>query len=239
LSIAKGRVNSLKVIGLASILALATITCLAIFRMPAEHGGLTELAMSLMHKSGVEHPVTAVLLNFRAYDTWLELGVLLLGALGIFAVRGQVGLENKQPQGIYEHLLHFLVALLAPVMLMVGGYLLWRGKFDLGGAFQSGVLLGATGVLLWLAGFRSVTGIAERYFRLALIFGFGVFLIVAGFTAFSGTAPLDLPVQHAGNLILLLEIAAAFSIGVTIPALLIALRPASTLEKRKSQDEGI
>ena len=33
-------------------------------------------------QSGVEHPVTAVLLNFRAWDTLLELAVLLLALLG-------------------------------------------------------------------------------------------------------------------------------------------------------------
>ena len=35
-----------------------------------------------MAQSGVDHPVTAVLLNFRAWDTLLELAVLLLALLG-------------------------------------------------------------------------------------------------------------------------------------------------------------
>jgi len=220
----------------AGIAALATLMCLAILEMPAEPSGLTDLALSLMPESGVEHPVTAVLLNFRAYDTWLELGILLLGALGIFAVRGEASLQNKQPQEKYDTLLYFLVSLLAPVMLLVGGYLLWLGKFSLGGAFQSGVVLGATGVLLWLAGFRSITGLSENSLRVALTAGFFVFLIVASITAITGGAPLALPFQFAGDLILLLEIAAAFSIGLTIPALLIALRPASHIEKRKSKN---
>ena len=36
--------------------------------------------------SGVSNPVTAVLLNFRAYDTLLELTVLLAAMLGILAL---------------------------------------------------------------------------------------------------------------------------------------------------------
>ncbi len=39
-----------------------------------------------MAASGVEHPVTAVLLNFRGYDTLLEIAVLLLALLVMLAV---------------------------------------------------------------------------------------------------------------------------------------------------------
>jgi multisubunit Na+/H+ antiporter MnhB subunit len=59
----------------------------AVWKIP-EGGGLTAATEALLPESGVEHPVTAVLLNFRAYDTWLEIGVILLGLLAIFAVGG-------------------------------------------------------------------------------------------------------------------------------------------------------
>ncbi|MFN7139005.1 MAG: sodium:proton antiporter, partial [Limisphaerales bacterium] len=42
--------------------------------LPREGNGLTMQVVEAMPMSGVEHPVTAVLLNFRSYDTWLELG---------------------------------------------------------------------------------------------------------------------------------------------------------------------
>ncbi|MDP3892698.1 hydrogenase subunit MbhD domain-containing protein, partial [Nocardioides sp.] len=38
-------------------------------------------------ESGVEHPVTAVLLNFRSYDTLLEVAVLLVAILAALALR--------------------------------------------------------------------------------------------------------------------------------------------------------
>lgn len=49
------------------------------------HGGtrLAELALERVPESGVSNPVTAVLLNFRSYDTLLELAVLLAAILGI------------------------------------------------------------------------------------------------------------------------------------------------------------
>ncbi len=38
-------------------------------------------------KSGVTNPVTAVLLNYRSYDTLLELGVLLLAVVAVWSLR--------------------------------------------------------------------------------------------------------------------------------------------------------
>ena len=50
---------------------------------------LPEAVAAHMAESGVEHPVTAVLLNFRGYDTLLEVAVLLLALLGVLTVVGK------------------------------------------------------------------------------------------------------------------------------------------------------
>src|SRR5690606_29750981 len=82
------RSSLLSGLGLALGLGLFLLIALeAVWKIP-EGGGLTATAEALLPESGVEHPVTAVLLNFRAYDTWLEMGVILLGLLAIYAVGG-------------------------------------------------------------------------------------------------------------------------------------------------------
>ena len=52
-----------------------------------------------METSGVRNPVTAVLLNFRGYDTLLEMGVLLVALLGVWslgtAARTEESLRNR------------------------------------------------------------------------------------------------------------------------------------------------
>jgi multisubunit Na+/H+ antiporter MnhB subunit len=48
-------------------------------------GRLADLALERVPESGVSNPVTAVLLNFRAYDTLLELAVLMAAILGIWS----------------------------------------------------------------------------------------------------------------------------------------------------------
>ena len=52
----------------------------AILSLPTEWNGLGDRVADRLDESGVRNPVTAVLLNFRGYDTLLEIGVLLLAA---------------------------------------------------------------------------------------------------------------------------------------------------------------
>ena len=67
---------------------LAGALAWAILDLPAPGRALPAALAAHMDASGVEHPVTAVLLNFRGYDTLLEVAVLLLALLGMWAARG-------------------------------------------------------------------------------------------------------------------------------------------------------
>lgn len=53
-------------------LALATALVVALMQLPPPAVQLPTLVEKNLAQSGVEHPVTAVLLNFRGYDTLLE-----------------------------------------------------------------------------------------------------------------------------------------------------------------------
>ena len=64
----------------ALTLLVAFVLLQAAQGLSEEPGGLTTDATEAIDESGVSHPVTAVLLNFRAYDTFLEVGVLILPA---------------------------------------------------------------------------------------------------------------------------------------------------------------
>jgi multisubunit Na+/H+ antiporter MnhB subunit len=209
----------------ALCLALAAAMALVVLSLPREPGGLAVLADSRMAASGVEHPVTAVLLNFRSYDTWLELAVLLLGWLGVLAVRGSLSLENAPMNPDPSKVLLWFVRGIVPIALLVSGYLLWLGKFAAGGAFQAGVVAGAAGVLLWLAGYRSVAGMPGATLKLAVLAGVVGFALVAVATLAAGTEMLRYPAEHAGTIILAIEFLATVSIGTTVTALLIGLQP--------------
>ncbi len=214
--------------GLVALLAivLGVLLLIALNDMPLEARGLSSVVAAHMESSGVQHPVTAVLLNFRGYDTWLEIGVLYLAILGVLTFQRRSDLRDIARLPAAEPVLNWLIRLLVPLMVLTSGYLLWMGKFSAGGAFQAGVVLGAAGVLLWLAGYTSIAAITAWRFRFLLGFGFLTFLIVAAGTVLTGRALLQFPLPHAGDLILLIETAATISIGLIVAALIIGLQPA-------------
>jgi multisubunit Na+/H+ antiporter MnhB subunit len=205
---------------------LAWILASTVWQTVAGGAGLAGTVADMMPLSGVDHPVTAVLLNFRSYDTWMELGVLLLGWLGVLAARGEVSLAGAPMNPASLGVLGWFVRAVVPMFVLVAGYLLWLGKFAPGGAFQAGVVGGAAGVLLWLAGYRSVAGLPPYLLKSAAAVGFGAFALLAALAPLAGAPMLTLPAARAGEIILLLETLAAVSIAVTIAALLIGIHPA-------------
>ncbi len=209
----------------AAGVVFAAVWVTAILRMP-EGGGLTAIAGAAMPESGVAHPVTAVLLNFRGYDTWLEVGVLLLAMLGIFCAVGKTGFEREQRPAHIDPLINWLVRFLVPLMVLVSGYILWLGKTAPGGAFQSGVILGAAGILLRIAGFRTFGRLPVWAWKTGLVFGFAVFLAVGAAALPAGRSFLEYPAETAGAWILIVETACALSIGFTLLAFFVCLNAA-------------
>ncbi len=189
----------------------------AVWKIP-EGGGLTAAAEALLPESGVEHPVTAVLLNFRAYDTWLELGVILLGLLATFAVGG-IKIYRKPPVVADDILLRQVILFFTPVLFLFGAFLLYFGKSGPGGAFQAAVLWGAIGILLHLGG-RPVFSMIPRWLgQLSLTVGLGFFLILGFFLLAGGATLFEYPPAYAGVLILIIETLAAISIAAALTAI--------------------
>lgn len=174
-----------------------------------------------MDRSGVGHPVTAVLINFRGYDTLLEMAVLLLALIGVRSLAPGSFHPLPAPDAVLDR----LTRLYTPLMMLVAGYLLWRGADAPGGAFQAGAVLGASGVLLLLAGWRLPSSLRGWPLRLVIILGVAVFGGMAALLAWYNGELLQYPVGHAGALILLVESAAALSIGITLAALYLGGHP--------------
>jgi multisubunit Na+/H+ antiporter MnhB subunit len=185
-----------------------------------------ERALRVQEAMGsLEHPVTAVLLVFRGLDTLLELGVLLLAVLGMLTVRGRRGLASVGLRAPADPLLENVVRLLVPLALLVAGYLLWLGTFAAGGAFQAGVVLGAAGILLWLSGHRSIDATPNWLWQTLVLIGFMAFLAMALVSLFVTEHMLDYPESYRHTILVVMEGAAAISIGATFAALFVGLHP--------------
>jgi len=171
--------------------------------------------------SGVTNPVTAVLLNFRAYDTLLELAVLLAAVLGIQALG-----PARPPYRAAGPLLGGLIRWLVPLLILTAGYLLWAGAHAPGGAFQAGALLAAAAVMLRLGGDPDAGLPRPRVQRLLLVAGIAGFLLVGIVTTAIYQSFLNYPDGWSGGLILLIETAATLAIATTLALACIGGRPA-------------
>ena len=190
--------------------------------LPAVPPHLADAVTARMDQSGVTHPLTAVLLNFRGYDTLLEIGVLLLAGLAGLAVTGSSRHAPRAERMDQPAVLLGLLRVLTPALIVVAFYVLWIGSYRPGGAFQAGSILGAGGVLLVLAGV--VDGVRLRFgLRILLSLGFAVFLLVAAAVMYGGKELLAYPVPYAGLLILLIEGSATLSIGAILTLLFLGV----------------
>ena len=221
------RPSSLRAVRWPAIVFVGLVLLLllrAAWELPAEPGALPALVAAHLADSGVSHPVTAVLLNFRAWDTLLELLVLVLALLGVRQI------ASTRPSAFAPWpLLLAWTRFLAPLLVLVGGYLLWRGTAGPGGAFQAGALLAAGAVVLRLTGLLPSLHWNLWPLRLLVLLGFGVFLAVAIATTWTGEGWLTYPRTWNDSIILGIEIAATLSIAATLTLLIIG-EPAAPQE---------
>lgn len=182
-------------------------------------------------ESGVSHPVTAILLNFRSYDTLLEIAVLVLAALVALTLR-QPGDEYAKHAFLSNSLLHACLTLFFPMIFLVSMYLLWAGSSQPGGAFQAGALLAAAFMLFYLVGFSFQPIHHPGYLKLGWIFGLVIFVFMGGLPLLQGKPFLTYPDPHAGLLILFIELALTLSIGWILFSLFVLSQSAASSKQK-------
>ena len=202
-------------------LALVTLgffllVALALLQLPTPPPALADQLLPRLNEAGASHPVTAVLLDFRAWDTLLEIAVLLLAVIAAWSV-GQDSLPTQALPG--HEVLQGLVRLLIPFAVLSAGYLVWRGGHAPGGAFQAGTVLAAAGILLLMAGLARPPDGRRWFWPTLLASGLLLFIGVALATLLFGKGALDYPAGYAHGLILLIELGLTLAIGLTFVAL--------------------
>jgi len=208
---------------------------LALLQLPAQPAPLPAQVLQHLAASGVSHPVTAVLLNYRSWDTLLELLVLLLALIGTLQVSPAPVLHRSWG------LSRSWSRLLAPLIILLAGYLLWAGASQPGGAFQAGALLAAGAVVLklnkqlhWLAWHN----IWVRFFAVAGLSVFSLSALAVFFLAETGSEPLWLrwPPELAKYLILLIEVFATLAIAIILTLLVVAEQPQTALSLARADN---
>jgi multisubunit Na+/H+ antiporter MnhB subunit len=199
--------------------AVSAALGLAILAPPDPAPSLASAAIVSLPHLGLGNPVTAVLVAYRAFDTWLEAVVLLLALVAIWSLtRGPswTGTPTIWGKATSSPPLTLLAQLLAPAGTMVGIYMLWVGADAPGGAFQGGAILAAMWLLPMMARLVKPPPIENRWLLRALIAGPAIFLAIglAGFA--TADAFLAYPAFYGKPLIILIEAALTLSIAATL-----------------------
>lgn len=207
---------------LAALAAAAVSATLVIALRALPSGrGLERAVMERLSATGTDNPVTAVLLNFRGWDTLLETLVLLAALLGVWTLArdadwpGRAGSTHRTlPDGVLAQ----FGRVLPPIAVVIGVYLVWVGGHQPGGAFQGGTVLAAAWIVTVMAGLLPAPRVDDRALRAALLVGPIVFvsIAVAGLAADSF---LIFPPDVAKPMLLVLEAALGVSIAVTLAML--------------------
>lgn len=195
------------------------------FYLPSDTPGLGLEVGNALPESGVSNPVTAVLLNFRSYDTLLEVAVLFVSVTAIWSLISVPVSSFTSPTG---PILRTLVGLLVPLIILTACHLLWLGAFAPGGAFQGGALLGGAMILMLLGGKIGPNRFNRLWlWKTGMVLGLVVFIGVGTGALISEGRLLQFPRNQAGNLILAIESAALISISLALGALVFGGRPAT------------
>jgi multisubunit Na+/H+ antiporter MnhB subunit len=221
------RLGRRKLFAALLVAPLALLLGAAVLAAPPELERLEPRVASELATAGVEHRVTAVLLSFRAYDTLLELAILLIAVIGIWALRlpATVRVASSMP------LITSAERLLVPSVILLGGYLLWRGSHGPGGAFQGGAVIASAAVLAHLGFHSAWPRIYERVINPGLALGLTVFGLIGLATASFGAGFLHYRGELAASLIVIIEVAATISIALALLAVFVGHPPGGSTEE--------
>ncbi len=103
----------------------------------------------------VANAITAVVVNFRGFDTLGEVSVLFLAATGLASIlyRREEEEEAARIHTYSSSLMRSGAKILFPLILMLGIYVFVHGHLTPGGGFQGGAII-ATGFLLMLITYK-------------------------------------------------------------------------------------
>lgn len=201
----------------AALCALVTLAGIGVFlATPIGGAGLEGLVAQNLAASGVAHPVTAVLLNFRAFDTLMEVVVLLVAVVAVWSMERGIA---RAPAPVMGEVYAGFARLVLPAAVIVGAYLLWIGAIAPGGAFQGGAVLAAVGLMLLITRAYTPLPAHRGAARIVFVIGTALFAAVALFVAQGGRATFEYPAAHAKSLILIIEAVVTISIAATLAAL--------------------
>jgi len=235
------RVKPIKVFALLAVICVGSLLLSAMGdfpafgdpNSPANAGQLaTHYITQVRVETKVPNIVTAVLADYRGFDTMFETVVILVAGLAILAILRRPACESSRRfaeiAAMKSHVDLIQVTtcrLLIPVIQLFALYVIAHGHHSPGGGFQGGVILGASFILMAL-----VNGLRATLLRFSE--KKALFLSAVGVIIFAGTGlicmllggnfldyevlhqilPYTDPVMARSHAMLIVEIGVAFTV---------------------------
>ena len=141
-------------LALMLVLAVPILSAVAQLPVPGAHDApiRTHVAQRYLERgveeTGSQNIITAVLLDYRLFDTFGEAAVIftaLVGVLAVLSAGGRVSRSaaRREDDGAPGEVTRFIVTRTVPAIVVFGVYTIVAGHDSPGGAFQGGVVLGA------------------------------------------------------------------------------------------------
>ncbi|MCW4353967.1 DUF4040 domain-containing protein [Hoyosella sp. YIM 151337] len=209
-------------IALTTLVLVGWVAVVAARTVPSEP--LQFQAGEALSDAVVEHPITAVLLDFRAYDTLLEIAVLAAAVVAALSLLTDSTLRSVEWTRETSPVVIGFAKVVAPIVVMLAGWILVAGSTQPGGAFQAGAVLTGGLLLLYLSG-QTRAMITGRWAVPAALAGLALFIAAGAATFAAGREWLDFAQGWGGSVVVVIEGALAISIGAGLAALFIAGGP--------------
>ena len=205
----------------------------ALLGLPQTGQGLSLEVYEVAGRVGISNPVTAVLLDFRGYDTLLEIAVLMLATVTVLSLREDPRVLHRPISEPATAILGALTKLLVPLAILDAVHLVWIGSSRPGGAFQAAAVLGAAGILVALSGYARPQWVGRGAMRTMLTVGFVTFLTIAVLATSPGGNLLEYPDGTRKTLILLIESLLTLSIAASLAILFLSSASADATGERR------
>ena len=181
-------------------------------------------------ETGSRNLVTAILLDYRLFDSLFEAGILLIAVSGIIWI-SKHDIEEKNAQFMYDKfktpdLFVTFSRLVYPLMLTFGFYVIINGHLSPGGGFQGGAIVASAILILYYIDHDKETNIklivtVEKFLYIAILLFAGISIFTRG-TFFTNFVPTHYSYDVQTIYLVILNIMIGFKVALGLWAIFTA-----------------
>lgn len=155
-------------------------------------------------ETGAMNIVTGIILDYRAFDTFVEASVLFTASIVVLLVLKNDNKEKKnkkQEKVITNTILKEIGKLIIPIIQIFGIYVIFFGHLSPGGGFAGGTIIGASLILMRIVYGSETIGKKLTYSKLIKCICGAIMMygLIKGYSFISGGSHLHVPQPSLGT----------------------------------------